>query len=130
MKTILCLIIVVAMAVSCATVAQIPQDKPATPEQCFEGKFNIYRIADWEHHMTLGNIYIFKNPKIGELPDYVATVLHPTYGVIMKYAYLDGQEVMAYTHNGDKCYVREVLPPEQAEQVKKVLLKMRNGHEV
>ena len=99
-------------------------------EQCFEGKFNIYRLnhEKWEVERTVGNIYCFKNPEQGGLPSHVICIIHPFFGMIMKYAYLDGIKVTAFKLEGD-CYVKDDLPPEMVKTLKELLLKLRNGYE-
>ena len=127
MKRILFSLLIIALVGGCAT---IPQDKPITSDQCFESKFNPFRLNPKEWKMVYQDEIAFfvKNPDAGKLPDYVAINFHPLFGIVA-YAYLDGRNVLLYTMQ-EGCYKLQEWKEGQHDAVKKVLLKLRNGHEV
>ena len=131
-KTGLILLAIVFVA-SCATIPQDTPD-PTKPEQCFESKFNPYRLLDWkwEQPIPTENFYVFVNPEVGSLPDYVLATVHPVYGTLWRYSYLDGRKVMGYKFDQAKqCYATDPeLTPEIEQMLHETLLKLRNGHEV
>ena len=128
-KAISVILLTIALVASCAT---IPQDKPE-PNKCFEGKFSPFRLNEWGKPQQVGgvNTWIFTNPEKGALPTHVLVSVHQVYRIIWRYCYLDGKNVMAYKFAPqEKCYVAEKVKPEVGEWLHKLLLKLRNGHEV
>lgn len=125
------ILVLMVILIGCAG-QQIPQDKPGDSTQCYESKFNIHRVADWEPIYGGDNVFYLKNPDIGELPDYVVVMVN-SMGVILRYAYLDGRDVMTYimvVKGGKACYVVEHLDDKYIKMLKKALLKCRNEQEV
>lgn len=126
----MCLFVIITLLFVMCSCATIPQDKPETPDQCFAGKFNPFKLPTWEYTRMSAYIFLMKNPEVGKLPDYVLVKLTP-YGTIGRYAYLDGRKVVAYKYDMEtKCYVVDELKPEIADYMKKHFLKLRNGAEV
>ena len=115
-------VLLVMSTYSCAFVEKIPQDQPMDATQCFQSKFNIHRIIseEWKIAHQHGNIFFLANPEKGKYPKIVAVLLHPT-GLIMRYAYLDGKEIVAYVFHvkdGKGCYVVDnSLTPEIKEML-------------
>lgn len=107
-------ILILAMASGCALMAQVKQDKPFAPDQCFEGKFNVHRLISekWEPVYRRGQMFFLKNPNRG-YPIIVAVLLHPMNGLVVRYAYLDGKHVVAYKIHMMKnlkiCYIADTL---------------------
>jgi len=124
------LILLAILIGGCAT---IQQDQPTEPTQCFEGKFNPHRLVDWKADQPNQNqnFFIFKNPEVGGLPDYVVATVNVAYQMVWRYAYLDGQKVMGYIFVPAKgCYVADPeITPEIEQLLHKTLLKLRNGRE-
>lgn len=109
---------------SCATVPAVPRDNPATPDQCFEGNFNPFRLSTepWEAVAGNGNTVVVQNPTPNQYPKFVIVQINQ-WGQILSYLYLDGKDLVAFGTDG-KCYRKMELEPNAADKLKLFLLNL------
>jgi len=120
------LVMLATLLVACAIAPVIVQDKPTAPNQCFEGPFSIYRLntEKWIPLVANPPLYFLRNPVPGALPVVIAVMIIPP-GKVMGYGYVDGQKFRSFIYSPEKdCYVEDIVPPDVAEQAKKLLLKL------
>lgn len=127
MKKILMVVLSVSL-LACAGAPAIVQDKPLSPEQCFEGPFNIFRVNNeqWKPVASDGQLLFFlKNPTKNAMPEIVAVILHPMNGGILRYGYLDGSKFRSFTFDqASQCYKEDALDQKIKDEMKALILKL------